>query len=120
LIGYLLTAAVSLTAWVEAIASAFPQVWQYRIILALILLISITLANLRGLRETGTLLAFPVYLFLFTYLTMLAYGIVRLMIDGPGDLPTAAPIAARPMTTVLVLHAFSTGCTALTGIEAIS
>lgn len=120
LIGYLLTAAVSLTAGVEAIASAFPQIWEYRIILALVLLLMITLANMRGLRETGTLLAFPVYLFLFTYLAMLAYGFVRLMVDGPGDLSAAVPVAAYPLTTLLILHAFSTGCTALTGIEAIS
>jgi amino acid transporter len=120
LIDYLLTAAVSLTAGVEAIASAFPEIWQYRTLLALILLVLITLANLRGLRETGTLLAFPVYLFLFTYLAMLVYGFVRLMIDGPGNLSVTAPIATRPLTTILVLHAFSTGCTALTGIEAIS
>ncbi len=120
LIDYLLTAAVSLTAGVEAISSAFPAIWPYRITLALLLLALITVANLRGLRETGTLLAIPVYLFLITYLAMLVYGFIRLMIDGPGDLSTAAPVASHPLTILLILHAFSTGCTALTGIEAIS
>src|SRR3990172_2267616 len=73
-IGYLLTAAVSLTAGVEAIASAFPELWPYRVVIALVLLSMITLANLRGLRETGTLMSIPVYLFLLVYLPMLAYG----------------------------------------------
>ena len=120
LIDYLLTAAVSLTAGVEAIASAFPVLWDYRVPLALLLLLIITLANLRGLRETGTLMAIPVYLFLFTYLPMLVYGLVRLAVDGPGSLPTVAPPATHSLTTFLVLRAFATGCTALTGIEAIS
>lgn len=81
LMDYLLTAAVSLTAGVAAIASAFPVLWPYRVPLSLLLLLVITLANLRGLRETGTLMAIPVYLFLFTYLPMLAYGLVRLLIN---------------------------------------
>src|SRR5512136_50689 len=120
LIDYLLTAAVSLTAGVAAIASAFPVLWPYRITLALALLVLITLINLRGLRETGTLMAVPVYLFLFTYLPMLAYGAVRAVWDGPGSLAASAPPATLPLTPFLVLHAFATGCTALTGIEAIS
>ncbi len=120
LIDYLLTAAVSLTAGVEAIASAFPSLWQYRVLIALILLAFITLANLRGLRETGTLMSIPVYLFLFTYLPMLAYGLFVLVEGGPVSLIDVAPQPAHPMTTFLILHTFATGCTALTGIEAIS
>jgi amino acid transporter len=120
LIDYLLTAAVSLTAGVAAIASAFPQLWPYRVPLALLLLLVITLINLRGVQETGTLMAIPVYLFLFTYLPMLAYGLVRALIEGPGSLAAVAPPASQPLTALLVLHAFSAGCTALTGIEAIS
>jgi amino acid transporter len=120
LIDYVLTAAVSLTAGVAAIASAFPALWPHRVTLSLGLLLIITLANLRGLRETGTLMAIPVYLFLFTYLPMLAYGTVRFLIDGPGSLAAVASSPTEPLTAFLVLHAFSAGCTALTGIEAIS
>jgi amino acid transporter len=119
LIDYLLTAAVSLTAGVEAIASAFPALWTHRVIVALGLLAIITLANLRGLRETGTLMSIPVYLFLLTYLPMLIYGISRLLVDG-SSAPVNAPFATHPITVFLVLRAFATGCTALTGIEAIS
>jgi amino acid transporter len=120
LIDYLLTAAVSLTAGVEAVASAFPSLWPYRVVIALILLGLITLANLRGLRETGTLMSIPVYLFLFTYLPMLIYGLFVLWRNGPIPLEASVPAATQPMTTFLLLHTFATGCTALTGIEAIS
>ena len=120
LLDYILNAAVSLTAGVAAIASAFPVLWPYRVTLALVLLAIITIINLRGLRETGVVMAVPVYLFLITYLSMLAYGAVRLWIDGPTPLKIVAPQIVEPLTIVLVLHAFATGCTALTGVEAIS
>jgi amino acid transporter len=120
LIGYLLTAAVSLTASVAAIASAFPELWSYRVSLSLLLLLVITMINLRGMQEAGTLMAIPVYTFLFTYLSMLAYGVMRALVDGPGSLAVTAPPASQPLTTFLVLRTFSAGCTALTGIEAIS
>jgi amino acid transporter len=120
LIDYVLTAAVSLTAGVAAIASAFPILWPHRVTFALILLGFIMLINMRGLRETGTLMSIPVYLFLFTYLPMLIYGFFVLWRDGPGTLAVTAPVASQPFTLFLLLHAFATGCTALTGIEAIS
>jgi amino acid transporter len=120
LIDYVLTAAVSLTAGVAAIASAFPFLWPYRTGIALLLLAVITLANLRGLRESGTLMAVPVYLFLVCYLGMLAFGLARAVAEGPTPLTSVAPPGVVPLTTALILHAFASGCTALTGIEAIS
>jgi len=120
LIDYVLTAAVSLTAGVAAISSAFPVLWPYRVHLSLLLLGMITLANLRGLRETGTLMTIPVYLFLFAYLPMLAIGVGRALLEGPGSLAVTAPAAIKPLTPFLILHTFAAGCTALTGIEAIS
>ena len=120
LIDYLLTAAVSVTAGVAAIASAFPVLWDHQVALSLLLLLVITLINLRGAREAGTLLAFPVYFFLLVYLPMIAYGIFQLLRGGVVPLAASAPPATQALTAFLVLHAFSTGCTALTGIEAIS
>lgn len=120
LVGYLLTAAVSLTAGVEAIASAFPILWNYRIVLALFLLLVLTLINLRGTRESGTLLALPVYSFLGFYLLMLAYGFFLGYNQGPGNLIKSSPAPLQPLTLPLLLHVYATGCTALTGIEAIS
>jgi amino acid transporter len=120
LIGYVLTAAVSLTAGVEALASAIPFFWDYRVETALVLLVVITLVNLRGAREAATVMAIPVYFFLFCYLGLISYGIYRAIVEGPGPLASTAPPATVPVTLFLVLHAFASGSTALTGIEAIS
>ncbi len=120
LIDYVLTAAVSLTAGVAAIASAFPELWPYRVEIALVLLIIVLVANLRGVRETGTLMAIPVYFFLVAYLAMLAVGVVRAIGGGPIPIEAAAPAPIVAATPILILHTFAAGCTALTGIEAIS
>jgi len=120
LIDYLLTAAVSLTAGLAAISSAFPQLWPHRVGLSLLILAAITLLNLRGLRETGSAMMIPVYLFLLAFLSMLAYGTSIVLIDGPASFSATALPAAQPLTLFLMLHTFATGCTALTGIEAIS
>ena len=120
LVDYLLNAAVSLTAGVAALASAFPGLWPHRVAIALALLVIITMVNLRGLQESGTFMAVPVYFFLAAYFSMLLYGFVRLTIEGPTPLATVAPPALQPLTLLLILHTFSTGSTALTGVEAIS
>ena len=121
LLDYVLTAAVSLTAGVAAIASAFPELWPYRVPLALALLVGITILNLRGLRESGTTMAVPVYLFLFAFIGMLLLGMVKAAIQGsPTPLAAVAPPATSLLGVFLVMHAFSAGCTALTGVEAIS
>ena len=120
LIDYTLTAAVSLTAGVAALASAFPALWNYRVGLALGFLLLITLANLRGLRESGTLMAVAVYFFLFSYLTMLVVGLIRAIGSDPRPFAETAPPAIENVTTFMILHTFASGCTALTGIEAIS
>jgi amino acid transporter len=120
IVDYLLNVSVSLTTGVDAIASAFPALWPYEVELSLLLLAGITILNLRGMRETGIVMAIPVYLFLVAYLPMIAYGGVRLAITGPVSFTSTAPRAIAPLTTFLVLRTFSTGCTAVTGIEAIS
>lgn len=120
LMGYLLTSAVSLTAATEAIASAVPALWAHRISFSLFLLLVITLLNLRGLREAGTAMAVPVYFFLLAYLPMLVYGAWRLISEGPTEIAGSGTLGVEPLTALLVLRTFSAGCTALTGIEAIS
>ncbi len=120
LIDYVLTAAVSLTAGVAALASAFPALWPYQVEIALALLVIILVANLRGLRETGTLMSIPVYFFLIAYLPMLAIGLIKAIEGGPVPFEATAPSALVAVTPVLILHTFAAGCTALTGIEAIS
>ncbi len=120
MIDYLLVVAVSLTAGVEAISSAFPALIPYRVLISLFILAILVIINLRGAREAGTVMSIPVYLFLFTYIPMLAFGLWRAIVEGPGDLEVVAPAAVQPLTLILLLHAFSSGCTALTGVEAIS
>jgi len=76
--------------------------------------------NLRGMRESGIVMAVPVYLFVFAYLSMLGYGGFHLVIGGQVPLSKTAPAAAQSLTMAMLLHTFSTGCTAMTGVEAIS
>jgi len=121
ILDYILTAAVSLTAGVAAIASAFPELWPYRVWIALGILLVISLLNLRGQKESGTFMAVPVYLFLFSFIGMLLYGLFQAFIQGtPTPIAVVSPRLIEPLSLLLVLHAFSAGCTALTGIEAIS
>ncbi len=120
LIAYVLTAAVSLTAGVAAIASAFPVLWGDRVMIALLILVVITFTNLRGMLEASGLMAAPVYLFIFCYIVMIGIGLVRAVVEGPGNLAVAAPLAQVPVSFFLILHTFASGSTALTGIEVIS
>ena len=120
LLDYLLVAAVSLSAAVAAIASVFPSVWEYRVFLALFMLVLITLLNLRGVQETGKLLSIPVYGFLISYLLMLIVGFIQIPRGELVAMSYTSVPGTEPLTLFLLLHAFSTGCTALTGVEAIS
>lgn len=120
LLDYLLAAAVSLSAAVAALASAFPILWDYRLLIALVLLVLITLVNLRGVQETGNVLSIPVYGFLISFFLMLAFGVFQVTRGELAPVEYKDIPAIEPLSLFLILHAFSTGCTALTGIEAIS
>ena len=119
-VNYLLNVAVSLTTGVDAIASAFPQLWSQRVVISLLLLLGITILNLRGMRESGIVMAIPVYLFVFSYFGMMGYGGIDLAEHGTLYQPVLPPAPVQPLTLALLLHTFSTGCTAMTGVEAIS
>jgi len=119
-VNYVLNVAVSLTTGIDAIASAFQEFWPYRMIMSLALLTAITLLNLRGMREASLIMCIPVYLFLAAYLPMLVYGGVHVSLGLPVSLTSVAPPVTKPLSTFMLLYAFSTGCTAMTGIEAIS
>jgi amino acid transporter len=117
---YVLTVAVSIAAGVAAVTSAFPELLAHRVPLALGFISAIALANLRGVRESGRIFAVPTYLFIATFALLLGSGFFRAARGelGGGDL--AAATATAPLGAFLVLRAFAAGCTALTGIEAIS
>lgn len=125
---YVLTVSVSVSAGVRAITSAFPAVHDYRVLLAVLAIGLITWANLRGIRESGTIFAFPTYAFVGGVAAVIIIGLVRYFgLFGAAPLGSSPPPAAAGVQPVvnlaytwLILRAFAAGCTALTGIEAIS
>lgn len=120
-VGYTLTVAVSVAAGVAALISAFPTLAEYRVLLGIAGIALITLGNLRGVRESGLLFAFPTYVFIGSALTLIVLGIYRLQTTGlvvPSAELAAAPV--QGLTLLLILRAFSGGCTIMTGTEAIS
>ncbi|HUE99116.1 MAG TPA: APC family permease [Anaerolineales bacterium] len=124
---YILTVSVSVSAGVRAVTSAFPEAFIYRIEIAILAIILITWANLRGVRESGTIFAIPTYAFVGGVLLTIGIGLTRYFgIFGAAPLPVieqhvpAATDVAGFAYIWLILRAFAGGCTALTGIEAIS
>ncbi|HEY5867888.1 MAG TPA: APC family permease [Candidatus Tectomicrobia bacterium] len=124
LIDYVLTVAVSITAGVVAVTSAVPELLPFRIELCLLAIALITWGNLRGVRESGTLFSIPTYVFIGLFLTLLAVGFVRLWTGSLGSIVQPTQLAhtagTAPLTVFLLLRAFASGCTAMTGTEAIS
>jgi amino acid transporter len=121
LIDYVLTVAVSVAAGVAAITSAFPALYGHRVLLGVLFIAGIATVNLRGLRESSNLFAVPTYLFVVSFAGMLGYGFVRWAAGWEPPPPPVSDIpAAQSLTVFLVLRAFSSGCAALTGVEAVS
>src|SRR2546422_1975324 len=126
LVDYVLTVSVSVAAGIAAVTSAIPGLHDFRVPLGVSAIALITLGNLRGIREAGTLFALPTYFFILSMSTVIVVGIVRVAIgDAPGSLLHEAPperqmLATQGLTLFLLMRAFSSGSAALTGIEAIS
>jgi amino acid transporter len=121
---YILTAAVGISAGVGALISAVPSLQPHTVSLCVGILIIITILNLRGVREAGTAFAVPTYLFVGTLLITILGGIVRVLFSGGHPTPVVA-LPAPPAVTAavsywLLLKVFASGCTALTGVEAVS
>ncbi len=121
---YVLTVSVSVAAGIAAMTSALPALYPYRVELCVLGVVGITLANLRGVRESGRVFAVPTYAFIASYVLMIGWGAVVWLRGGaaatPGVIPAAVPPATEPLTLFLILRAFASGCVALTGIEAVS
>ncbi len=123
---YVLTVSVSVVAGVFAMVSAIPSLNQHKVALSIGFVILITLANLRGVRESGTLFAVPTYAFILSIAALVGVGLFRCVTGGCP--PVAHPIvpeaglatATGGLGLFVILHAFSSGSTALTGVEAIS
>ena len=124
LTAYTLTVAVSIAAAVAALVSAIPSLDQHRISLGIGLIALVTLLNLRGIRESGSIFAVPTYLFLFGIGVMLVIGFIRTASEGfevqAAPLQKSDLAGAGALTAFVILRAFSSGCAAMTGVEAIS
>jgi amino acid transporter len=119
---YVLTVSVSVAAGVLAITSAFPELEWLRVPLGVVAILFVMLINLRGLRESGTLFAAPTYLFLAITLGLIGLGLLRTILgDTPhvtGVVPASVP--AETIGVLLLMRAFADGCSAITGVEAVS
>ena len=120
LVDYVLTVAVSVAAGVAAITSARPDLATHKVVLSVVCVAVIALANIRGVRESGRIFAVPTYFFLVSFTVMLAVGFYRLLTGTLAAMPPPPVRAIEPLAWFLILRAFASGCTALTGIEAIS
>jgi amino acid transporter len=125
MIDYVLTVAVGISAGVGALVSALPNLLPHTLLLCLGILILITFINLRGMRQAGIIFMLPTYLFIGTLLAALAFGVFKSVIAGghpvPVVMPPAPPSSAVAAASVwLLLQSFASGCTAMTGVEAVS
>jgi amino acid transporter len=121
---YILTAAVGISAGVGALVSAVPSLLSHTVSLCVGILVVITILNLRGVREAGSAFAVPTYLFVGTLLITIVAGVLRVLLSGGNPTP-AVPLPPAPAMTEavsfwLLLKVFASGCTALTGVEAVS
>ena len=121
---YILTAAVGISSGVGALVSAVPSLLPHTIALCVGILIVITIFNLRGVREAGTAFAIPTYFFVGTILITIAAGVVRVIVSGGHPTPVVSlpppPVTTAVVSFWLLLKVFASGCTALTGVEAVS
>ncbi len=125
IVDYVMTVAVSLSAATAAFIAAFPEFAQYRILIAFICLLIITLLNLRGVRESSKVFGVPTYGFIVIMAALIVTGLVRMALGtlAPINYEEAAVAtegSLQAITLILFLRAFSSGCSALTGVEAVS
>lgn len=127
LLDYLLTVAVSIAAGIKAITSAFPHLIPYTVILCIIAIIAVAWVNLRGAQESATIFAYPTYIFILIILSLLGIGLSKIYLDptliGVHHAAIITPVLDPSMAAIsiyMVLKAFSSGCSALTGIECIA
>ena len=121
LVDYVLTVAVSVTAGTDAITSAFPTLHEHSVGIAIVFVIFLTILNLRGVTESATILAYPVYLFVIALFVLIGVGLFKVLtgqVSPELHTPIGTPVAG--ISLFILLRAFSSGSSALTGVEAIS
>ncbi|MGI8550882.1 MAG: APC family permease [Dehalococcoidia bacterium] len=127
MIDYVLTVAVSISSGVAAVTSAVQGLHSYALEISLVALAFMMITNLRGIRDSGTIFAAPTYLFISSIFLLIAVGIVKVLLGGlsghnllVGAPPSTVVHASQNLTIFLILRAFASGCTAMTGVEAVS
>src|SRR5580765_4146094 len=122
LVDYTLTVSVSISAGVLAITSAFPRLDVFRVEMCLFFLAILMVGNLRGIRESGRIFAVPTYFFVCAIGVLLLAGLYKYVTGGitPVNAPLPPNAGHAPLTVFLLLTAFANGCTAMTGVEAVS
>ena len=121
LVDYILTVAVSVSAGTDAITSAFPALHPYNVVIAILFVVFITILNLRGVTESASILAYPVYLFVLALFILIGVGIYNVVtgeVSPTLHAPIGTPVAG--ISLFILLRAFASGSSALTGVEAIS
>ncbi len=120
---YVLTVSVSVAAGIAAILSAFPgSLDGLRVPLGVAAILFVMLINLRGIRESGTIFAAPTYIFLASMLGLIALGVTRTLLGDPPHVTGVTPIhpVVESLSVLLLMRAFADGCSAITGVEAVS
>ena len=119
-VGYILTVAVSISSGTAAVTSAFPALLPYTVPICLCFLLLLTLGNLRGIREASRIFSIPTYAFIALMLITILVGVIKFAVTG-GTPHAAQPLPVKQnLSLMLLLSAFSNGCAALTGVEAVS
>ena len=124
MIDYVLNVAVGISAGVGALVSSVPALQPHILPICLLILALVTLANLRGTGEAGLLFALPTYVFLASFIGLVGLGLVKATLEGGHPIPLVAPprppAATQAVGAWLLIRAFASGCTAMTGVEAVS
>jgi amino acid transporter len=123
LMDYILTVAVSISSGVAQVASAFPAMHEHKVMLAIVLVVFVMVVNLRGVKESGFVFAVPTFFFVAMMTLTVGTALVRQLLGTLSPVPDPPPLDVEPVRAIslfLILHAFSSGTTALTGVEAIS
>jgi amino acid transporter len=124
LVDYVMTVSVSTASAAEQVISAVPELHDWKLVIGVVAILLITIANLRGLRESGNIFAIPTYLFVVSALVMIAIGVFRVVVNGEGAAPAledqGTPDLLSGVGIFLLIKAFASGSVALTGTEAIA
>ena len=120
LLDYILTVAVSIAAGIAALTSAFPELLPYKVIIGITIILIISILNLKGVKESGFIFAVPTYLFVVSFFIMIGVGFFRYFTGQIIVMPIQNTNTVVSFSVFLLLRAFSSGCAALTGIEAVS